>query len=63
MTASPSPITSHPGCSYRALSLKEMGALPGGAFSTFWDPEYRTSISAQEGRQLLRNQRLPARKC
>lgn len=30
--------------SYQALSLKEMGAVPGGAFRTFCDPVYRMSI-------------------
>lgn len=31
--------------SYHALSLKEIGAVPGGAFRTFWEPVYRRSIS------------------
>lgn len=31
---------------YHALSLKEMGAVPGGAFRAFWEPVYRMSISA-----------------
>lgn len=39
------PIASQ-GRPYLARSLNEMGALPGGALRTFWDPEYRTSISA-----------------
>lgn len=30
--------------SHHALSLKEMGAVPGGAFKTFWEPVYRMSI-------------------
>ena len=30
---------------YLARSEKEMGAVPGGAPNTFWDPEYRQSIS------------------
>lgn len=30
---------------YHALSLKEMGAVPGGAFKAFWEPVYRMSIS------------------
>lgn len=30
---------------YQALSLKEMGAVPGGAFRAFWEPVYRMSIS------------------
>lgn len=30
--------------SYHALSLKEIGAVPGGAFRTFCDPVYRMSI-------------------
>lgn len=32
--------------SHHALSLKEMGAVPGGAFRTFCEPVYRMSISA-----------------
>lgn len=37
---------------YHALSLKEMGAVPGGAFRAFWEPVYRmsTSGSAIRGR-------------
>lgn len=27
-----------------ALSLKEMSEIPGGAFRTFWEPEYKTSM-------------------
>lgn len=27
-----------------ALSLKEMNEVPGGAFRTFWEPEYRMSM-------------------
>lgn len=30
---------------YHALSLNEMGAVPGGAFRAFWEPLYKMSIS------------------
>lgn len=40
------------GLTYLALSLKEMSEVPGGAFRTFWEPEYRTSMPAGEGRML-----------
>lgn len=33
-----------PGATHLALSLKEMSAVPGGAFRTFWEPEYKTSM-------------------
>lgn len=33
---------------HHALSLNEMGAVPGGAFKTFWDPVYRMSISTDK---------------
>ena len=35
-----------------ALLLKEMSEVPGGAFRTFWEPEYRTSMPAGEGHTL-----------
>lgn len=38
--------THHRVLPYHALSLKEMGAVPGGAFRAFWEPVYRISISA-----------------
>lgn len=34
--------------SHHALSLNEMGAVPGGAFRTFWEPVYRMSIPAKQ---------------
>lgn len=41
-----STITTDVCISHHALSLKEMGAVPGGAFRTFWEPVYRMSIPA-----------------
>lgn len=35
-----------------ALLLKEMSEVPGGAFRTFWEPEYRTSMPAGQGHTL-----------
>ena len=35
-----------------ALLLKEMSEVPGGAFRTFWEPEYRTSMPVGEGHTL-----------
>lgn len=32
-----------------ALSLKEMSEVPGGAFRTFWEPEYKTSMPTGRG--------------
>jgi hypothetical protein len=31
---------------HQALGLKEMGAEPGGALRTFWEPVYKISIPA-----------------
>lgn len=33
-----------PGATHLAFSLKEMSAVPGGEFRTFWEPEYKTSM-------------------
>lgn len=38
-------LHSLPVSTYHALSLNEMGAVPGGAFRAFWEPLYRMSIS------------------
>lgn len=35
---------------HHALSLNEIGAVPGGAFNAFWDPVYRISISTKKKR-------------
>lgn len=32
-----------------ALSLKEMSDVPGGAFRTFWEPVYKTSMPVGRG--------------
>ena len=37
------------GLTHLALSLKEMSEVPAGAFRTFWEPEYKTSMPV-EGR-------------
>lgn len=36
--------------SHHALSLNEIGAVPGGAFKAFWDPVYKISISTKKKR-------------
>lgn len=41
---------------YHALSLKEIGAVPGGAFSAFWEPVYRMSISGSRRSRLCHMQ-------
>lgn len=40
------------GLTHLALLLKEMSEVPGGAFRTFWEPEYRTSMPAGQGHTL-----------
>lgn len=48
LRASSIPSASIPQCKVRithlALSLKEMREIPGGAFRTFWEPEYKMSM-------------------
>jgi len=39
---------------HHALSLNEIGAVPGGAFKAFWDPVYRISISTKKKDSLCR---------